>query len=438
MIQTIQEILLDAQEREWFQGTARHLKVRVVPRKATVLIGVRRCGKSTLMHQISKELQSGGVSRENILYLNFFDDRLSGLKTAGADTIMEAYFRLYPGKRGVEKIYCFFDEVQVIPGWEAFVDRILETENCEVYLTGSSAQMLSREIATQMRGRALSWELFPFSFGEYLDFAGISSRATYGTGSRYQIQKGFEAYWETGGFPEVMGMDPFLRIKIHQEYLSSILFRDLIERYDIPHPRAVADLAHRLIGSAGSLYTLNGLTNYLKSIGHKVPKSSVADYLAWFEDAYFLFTVRIFDASYGKSNANPKKIYGVDHAFIRSIAPGILVNSGHMLENLVFIALRRGSDKIYYYRTRNGQEIDFLIIGNNGLKSLYQVTESLENPATRAREVKSLNAAMKELDLNSATIVTRNGEEVISTDVGEIEVIEAWRFLLRQDFPEME
>lgn len=430
MIQTIQEILLDSQEREWFQGTARHLKVRVIRRKATVLIGVRRCGKSTLMHQIIKELQAGGVSRENILYLNFFDDRLSGLKTAGADMIMEAYYRLYPGKRGQEKIYCFFDEIQVIPGWEAFVDRILETENSEVYLTGSSAQMLSREIATQMRGRALSWELFPFSFGEYLDFAEISHRLPFGTNSRFKIQKGFESYWETGGFPEVLGMDKFLRIKIHQEYLSSILFRDLIERYDISHPRAVSDLAHRLIGSAGSLYTLNGLTNYLKSIGHKVPKSSVADYLAWFEDAYFLFTVRMFDASYGKSNANPKKIYGVDHAFIRSIAPGIFVNSGHMLENLVYISLRKETGRIYYYRTRNGLEVDFLIIGNDGHKSLYQVTESLENGATREREVKALETAMKELDLNSATIITRNGEEVIPTDSGEIKVIEAWRFLL--------
>jgi hypothetical protein len=119
------------------------------------------------------------------------------------------------------------------------------------------------------------------------------------------------------------------------------LFRDLIERYDIAHPHAFVDLSVKLLESIASLYTLNGLTNYLKSLGHKVPKNSVADYLAWFEDAYFLFTVRIFSASFSKSNVNPKKIYCIDHAFVRSVTSGILVNSGHQLENIVFVALRR-------------------------------------------------------------------------------------------------
>ncbi len=430
MIQLIQEIILDAQEKSWFTGTKRSLKLKVVPKKATVLIGVRRCGKSTRIHQVLEGLKSDGVNPKNILYLNFFDDRLANLKTIGLDKVLEAYFLLYPDKRNREKIYCFFDEIQAVPGWESFIDRLLRTENCEVYITGSSANMLSKEITTEMRGRALSWELFPFSFGEYLDYRGLASNPPFSVQKKLEIQHAFESYWDCGGFPEVVDADKFLRIKIHQEYFNSILFRDLIERYDIPHPRAIVDLARRLMDSASTLYSLNNLTNYLKSMGHKVPKSTVADFLMWLEDAYFLFTVRLYDASFSKSNANPKKIYAIDHAFIRSISSGILVNSGHLLENLVFIALRRLNGKLFYYRTERGTEVDFLMINESGDKELFQVVESMENPSTRQREIHSLKLAMSELGLNRGTIITRSDEEQIETDRGKIEVVPVWRFLL--------
>ncbi len=433
MVQLIQEIILDAQEQSWFTGTKRSLKLTVIPKKATVLIGVRRCGKSTLMHQVLEGLKSDGINRENILYLNFFDDRLANLRIAGLDKVLEAYFLLYPDKKNREKIYCFFDEIQAVTGWESFIDRLMRTENCEVYITGSSANMLSKEIATEMRGRALSWELFPFSFREYLNFRGLPSNPPFSVQNKLEIQHAFESYWNCGGFPEVIDADKFLRVKIHQEYLNSILFRDLIERYDIPHPRAIVDLARRLIDSASSLYTLNNLTNFLKSMGHKVPKSSVADYLMWLDDAYFLFTVRLYDASFSKSNANPKKIYAIDHAFIHSISSGILINSGHLLENLVFIALRRLNGKLFYYRTERGTEVDFLMINDAGGKELFQVSESMENPATRQREIQSLKLAMSELGLNGGTIITRNEADQIETDRGKIEVVPVWRFLLSQE-----
>ncbi|WP_202945910.1 AAA family ATPase [Acidithiobacillus thiooxidans] len=136
-----------------------------------------------------KKLQDTGVDRQNILYLNFFDDRLHNLQHDKLAVILEAYFSLYPEKKNAEKVYCFFDEIQVIPGWEPFVDRLMRTENCEVYITGSSAQMLSREIATQMRGRAISWEMFPFSFLEFLDYKGIDSAGPLSTKKRLTIQK---------------------------------------------------------------------------------------------------------------------------------------------------------------------------------------------------------------------------------------------------------
>lgn len=434
MIETIKSIILDFQEVRLETGVPRRIRIETVRGKAAVCIGVRRSGKSTYLFQIIQRLKDSGVPRENILYLNFFDDRLHNLRQNNLGLITEAYYSLYPEKKNAETVYCFFDEIQAVPGWEPFVDRLMRTEKCEVYLAGSSAQMLSKEIATQMRGRALSWEMFPFSFREFLDWKGIDSASTLSTKKRLVVQKAFEEYWDTGGFPEVAGLSRDLQIKIHQEYFHAILFRDLVERHDVSHPKAVTDLAHWLADNTASLYSVNSLTRYLKSLGHKAPKSVVSNYLEWFEDAYFLFTVRIFDASLARSNTNPKKVYCVDHALVTSVSSGILVNSGHLLENLVFTALRRLHPKIYYYKTKTGREVDFIVPLRKRVRMLIQVCESLAEPQTRKRETAALAEAMTELNLKSGTIVTRGEDEQIDAGGGAINVVPIWRFLL--DLPE--
>lgn len=209
-----------------------------------------------------------------------------------------------------------------------------------------------------------------------------------------------------------------------------MLFRDLVERHDIPRPKAVTDLAHWLVDNTGSLYSINKLTGYLQSLGHKAPKPAVSDYLKWFEDAYVLFTVRIFDASLARANTNPKKMYCVDHALVTSISSGILVNSGHLLENLVFIALRRVTPDIFYYRTKAGRDVDFIAGRQGPTRMLVQVCESMLDQQTRKRETTALAEAMAELKLPHGIIVTRNEEEQIQADSGKIEVMPAWRFLL--------
>ncbi|MBZ0160472.1 ATP-binding protein [Candidatus Methylomirabilis sp.] len=434
LIETIKSIILDFQDTPLETGVPRRLRIETLHGKATVCIGVRRSGKSTYMFQVIQRLLEGGVSRQNILYLNCFDDRIHTLQQDNLGLITEAYYSLYPEKKNTETVYCFFDEIQAIPGWERFIDRLMRTEQCEVFLTGSSAKMLSKEIATQMRGRALSWEMFPFSFREFLDYKGIESEGALSTKKRFLVQKAFEAYWETGGFPEVAGLGRNLRIKTHQEYFHTILFRDLVERHDVSHPKAVTDLAHWLVDNTASLYSVNSLTGYLKSLGHKAPKSAVSDYLEWFEDAYVLFTVRIFDPSLARRNANPKKIYCIDHALVTSVSSGMLVNSGHLLENLVFTALRSLYPELYYYKTRTGREVDFIVPMRGLPQMLVQACESLANPQTRKRETAALGEAMAELKLTTGTIVTRSGHERIEVDGGTIEVVPAWRFLL--DLPE--
>lgn len=432
MRETLKALILDFQEAPLETGVPRRLKVRTVAGKATILIGVRRCGKSTYAFQQVKRLLEEGVPRENILFLNLFDDRLAGLERDGLGPVTEAYFSLFPEKKGKETVHCFFDEIQAVPGWEPFVDRLMRTEKCRVTLTGSSARMLSKEVATQMRGRALSWELFPFSFREFLDAKGLDASGPLSTRRRLLVEKAFEEYQETGGFPEVVSLDKALRVKTHQEYFHAILYRDLVERHDIAHPKAVSDLARWLVDHTGSLYTGNSLTGYLKSLGHSAPKAAVASFLGWFEDAFFLYSVSVFDASLARRNTNPKKVYCVDHSLVKSVSSGILVNSGHLLENLVFTALRRAHPEIYYYKTKSGREVDFVVPGRGRPRALVQVCESLADPATRTREVSALEAAMAETGLRAGTIVTKNETERIETDDGPIEVVPAWRFLLDQ------
>ena len=438
MSEALKEIILDSQETDWPTGTPRRLEVSTLPGKATICIGPRRSGKSTFLFQLIRRLTDRGVPRENILYLNFFDDRLRHLQRDGLAGVSETYFSLYPEKKGTETLYCFFDEIQAVPGWEPFVDRLMRTERCEVYITGSSAKMLSLEIATEMRGRALSWELLPFSFREYLDFKGIDSDGPLSTQRRLLIARAFDDYWETGGFPEVAALSRPLRIKVHQEYWAAMLFRDLIERHDIAHPRAVVDLGHRLVDNTASLYSLNRLTGYLKSLGHRAPKSAVGDYIDWFEDAFFLFSIRIFDASLARAQTNPKKIYCIDHSLVRSVSSGILVNSGHLLENLVFTGLRRVTPNIFYYKSKAGREVDFVAEMNDRSRLLVQACESLADPATLKREVAGLNDSMAAVDERSGLIVTRDdasraGHEEIEVDSGTIRVLPVWRFLLNLD-----
>ncbi len=445
MNETLAALILDAQEAPLATGVPRRLRIETVPGKAAVCIGVRRSGKSTYLFQIVQRLLDGGVPRQNVLYLDLFDDRLHALAQGGLGQIVDGYYSLYPEKKGAETVYCFFDEIQEVPGWEPFVDRLMRTEVCEVYLTGSSATMLSKELATQMRGRALSWEMFPFSFREFLDARGVDGEGPQSTKGRLLVQKAFGEFWETGGFPEVIGLDRRLRIKTHQEYFHAIVLRDLVERHDVAHPRAVSDLARRLLDNVASMYSVNGLTGYLKALGHRAPKSAVSDYMEWFEDACFLFTVRIFDASLARSNTNPKKVYCVDHALVTSVSSGILVNAGHLLENLVFTALRRLHPQLYYYRTKTGREVDFVVpLSGRGrldetplaarAEMLVQVCESLAAPQTRKREVTALAEAMRELGLVTGTVVTRDEDELIETGGTSIRVIPAWRFLL--DLPQ--
>ncbi len=430
-IKTIQDVLVEAQRQARFTGVPRRLVSRLVPGKAFVCIGVRCSGKSTLLNQMITGLLGRGVAAEDILYANLFDDRLEEVRQGNLNLLTEAYFGLYPERKGNAGLHCFLDEVQMARGWESFADRLMRAENMSVYMTGSSAGMLAREVGTAMRGRSLVWELFPFSFAEYLDSKGVAVDLR-GQQARLRVRKAFDGYWRSGGFPEVIDADATLRVMIHQDYFKTMVFRDVVDRHDALHPRAVRDMAYRLLNSAASRYTINALTGYLKSLDHRVSKAFVGDVLGWMEDAYALFTVRLFDASLSRQHANAKKIYAVDHALVRSTSTGILVNDGHLLENLVFVDGRRRGRELYYYRTRSGREVDFVWRGGDGRLSMAQVAfQAPEGSDILSRELAALREALRERPDSRALVVTMDdGPRLLDLPEGAVEVVPVWQHLL--------
>lgn len=432
MSEILKEIILEGQAFVPNEYVKRDLSVSVIEKKASILIGVRRCGKSTYLLQYIEDLLRKGVAQENILAINFFDDRLHFINHTNLTAITDTYYSIYPNKKNLEKIYCFFDEIQVVSGWEVYIERLLRTENCEIVITGSSAKMLSREIATQMRGRSLSWEIFPFSFLEFLRSNNIEVKKPINSPQKYILTNLFDKYFKIGGFPEVQNVGDRDRVKIHQEYFRSVLFRDIIERHNLNHPKAILYLAHHLIDNIGQLYSINRLVNFLKTAGYKTSKTFVSEIVDLFEDAYFLFTVRKYDESHQKQQVNPKKVYCIDHALVNSVSSGINENEGALLENLVFLYIRRLYSEIYYYKTAKDQEVDFLVIPSKGSKFLVQICKSIQNEKTRKRELSAIATAMAELQVEKCILLTLNEYEEIQLSTGVVSVMPIWKYILNQ------
>jgi hypothetical protein len=400
-----------------------------------VVTGVRGSGKTTLLRQRIRQLIENGVSRENILSLDLADDRLYWVRYENPDLILEAYFDLHPQKRGSETVHCFFDEVQALPHWQLFIDRLMRTEKCEVTVAGFLLPSTEEETASPLTGRIVFWEVLPLSFREFLDGKGIESDGPFSTRQRLTIQKAFEDYWQVGGFPGVNRVDQQQRIEAYQANWNAII-ASIIGHHNISHPRAVIDLAHWLEDNTGSFYTISHLTDYLKSLGHhRVRKSSVVDWLVAFEDAGLLFSVNIFASSPTRISVNPRKVYCIDHALTASISSSILTNRDSLLENLVFTALRRVTPELFYHKTKTGREVDLVALlptlpGQERAILLIQVCASLADPRVKQSEVRSLSEAMVELAVAEGTIVTWRTDETIPVGFGTIQVVPVWRFLL--------
>ncbi len=437
MNETIRLIIAQQQRnlRSQFPIVKRDTQILPVQRKATVIIGIRRSGKSTWQHEKMESLLNDGTPPENICYIDFSDDRLDFLGNPESDPagISDTYYGMYPHNHA-RKVYFFFDELQYVNRWAQFVNRIQTTENCEVYITGSSAKLLSKEIATELGGRTFTWEIFPFSFREFLR-AGGKPQSISDISGRDGIIGAFGEYVSRGGMPERLLLPKETMAELYfQNLVNDVIARDIILRYNIPHPVQLKRLVQMLMNNMSRLVSVNKLKQRLAGEQHKLSPELISDYMDKLNDCYLLFTVPIRSYNTAVQAVNPKKVYCVDHAMAQAFSHAVSVNNGLVLENLVFVELRRSMENVFYYKTASGDEIDFAVGPDTDIR-LIQVCWELGNQTTaRQREIRALLEGMKELDLRESWIITAyEAEEYRDMETDRlIHVVPAWKWLLEQ------
>jgi hypothetical protein len=433
MKEIFKQLILDFYDEKRPESVLRHFDIPEFPdniRKAIVFVGMRRTGKTWAMYQSIQKLLDSGIDKAKILYINFEDDRLSEMQTNHFQSIIDAYFSLYPQYIDARDLHFFFDEIHEIDHWEKFIRRILDRESINIYISGSSAKLLSKEIASVLRGRTIVIEIFPFSFNEYLSYQHIPLKENYSTKQQSIISYHLQEYLTYGGFPEAISMKKNFHRTLLQGYIDIVVYRDIIERYNISNIHVVKELLRFCIQNASSLISINKIYQRFRSHGKKIGKNSIYQFMDYFEDAYCIFTIPIYSHSINKQKINPKKIYAIDQGLITAytIKPEFEIAS--RLENLVFCQLRRMTQQIFYYKTNSGKEVDFLVINSQGEIQLIQVSVSLMNPDTKKRETVAIIEAMDELSLDTATIITIENDEKIDSDTGSIYCISLWKWLL--------
>jgi len=394
--------------------------------RAAAVIGMRRSGKTWRVYQHMRANLAQGIPREAMLYLNFEDERLSQMKSEALGQVVDVFFQLHPGIHE-QRVYFYFDEIQNVPGWERFVRRLLDTMDAEVVITGSSARLLSLEIATSLRGRALATEIFPFSFREYLRHRGIETLSTYPADTTRALLVGhLRSYLIEGGFPEVQGSDATLRTMVLQDYLNVVILRDVVERHGVSMTGALRYLIRHLLNNVGSPFSVNRFYNDLRSQGFRVGKDTLHELLGHLHDAFLVFPIKIRSGSERARMVNPRKVYAVDTGLVRANSRSVTPDWGHLLENFVFLELRRRGAEVDYVKSGGGREVDFIARSPDRTDHLIQVSWSLSDPTARRRELRALREGMRERGLEHGTIVTFDEEEELEVEEGLINVVPAW------------
>lgn len=408
--------------------TPRDFDLEAIPAKALALIGMRRVGKTYLCYQRILELLDAGVKKENILYLNFEDDRLFGFSLADCQTILDVFYEDRPEKKS-EPCHFFFDEIQNVPNWERFIRRLLDTESVSVVVTGSSAKLLSAEIATGLRGRSLDREVFPYSFAEFLRARDIAlNTARPGQQTRLKLNQQARIYCLHGGLPELQGLETARRTEVAQSYVDAVVLRDVVERHGVANVEALRALLYQVLHSPTAKLSVNKLYLDFKSRGLRIAKDDLYAFLRYLTEAYLLFQLPLWTRSEKKRQVNPKKIYVIDNGILDAYSTHMTPDCGAFLENLVFLNLRRKGYAPGYYETAQGHEVDFVYRhGENTV--LIQASWSLENETTRQREIRALESASQELPDCLKCIVTF--DEEWEDEATRIRAIPLWKFLLQ-------
>ncbi len=375
-------------------GTPRSMSGAVhLPGKVTAIVGMRRAGKTTFLHQIRRQRLERGALRETLPYLNFEDERLVGLGAGQLHVLIEEYYRRLPALRGRDTVTWCFDEIQSVPGWERFVRRLLDEEQVDLFVTGSSAALLSREIATALRGRAWEVLIHPFSFAEVLRHAGQAVPAQpdfLDAPARSEIEQAFLEYLGAGGFPEVQGLDLASRFQLLRDYVDVAMLRDVVERHGVRNVVGLRWMVRHLLGNAAGLFSVEKFYAALRSQGIAISKDTVHQLLDHLQDCFLVRTVWMEASSERQRMVNPRKAYPVDPGLIPVFDRSGRANLGHALETVVLLELERRRADITYVRSAKGYEVDFLARYPGGQAELIQVAAEARSPAAAERELRAL------------------------------------------------
>lgn len=405
------------EQRELFKGSfvERDNLIKINEKSTSDLIviitGIRRCGKSVLLTQFKKD------QNENDYYINFDDDRLHTFNLDDFERLYETFIDLF----GVQSTF-YFDEIQNIAGWELFVRRLNDYSN-KIYITGSNANLLSKELGTHLTGRYLTIELFPASFKEYLRFneLTVTENDYYNREKTVLIQKQFKNYVTDGGFFKYLQTNDIDFFKI---LYDNILYRDIIVRYKLSHEKGIKDIFYYLTSNIAKEFSYTTL----KNISDIASVTTIRDYISYLENSYLLFTINRYDISLKKQLISPKKVYIIDTGFANSISFKFSEDYGRLLENIVFLKLKRNGLEIYYHRQK--KECDFIIKEGLDMIQAIQVTKSLSDINTNKREIDGLIEAMKVHDLKEGLILTDDEENEFIQDGFKIIVKPIWKWLL--------
>jgi predicted AAA+ superfamily ATPase len=369
-------------------------KIEIGGNLILIISGIRRCGKSTLLHQIKK-------TSDKSCYFNFEDILATGFELPDfkkLDAII---------KESYQEADLFFDEIQAVDGWENYA-RSAQDDGFFMIITGSNASLLSRELGTKLTGRHLTYELFPFSYAEFLVFR----KADPGLNS-------FRDYFITGGFPEYVRQN---NPEILQQLFRDILYRDIIVRHGLKNASLVEKLSTFLITNAGKKYSYNSLMKTFETGS----ANTIIDYVSYFEDSYLMMTVPMFSYSLKDQIRNPKKIYSIDHGMARVNSLSFSKDEGRILENIVFLHLRRKWKEIYYYSGK--RECDFVVFDRDKVEMVVQVCYVLSDD-NMAREISGLKEAMEFFQLNNGLLISYDQEDIFEEGGRKIMIIPAWKWM---------
>jgi len=393
-------------------------------KEVIVITGVRRAGKSSLMRLISADMMKKyGIRKDNILYLNFEDERFTEFDVKDFEQVYELFLEVYHPKG---KKYFFLDEVQNVKGWERWVNRLYEFEGIKVFATGSNAAMLSPEISTALTGRNRQLVVYPFSFYEFLSLKkySLDKDSFYSREKRVAIKELFKEYLMLGSFPEVLKISD---VTLLEQYFKDIIYRDIIARYSIRNIKEIKELTLFLASNIG---TAQSYKNLKDMIGVK-SLNTIKNYLEILQSVFLFFRLELFSYSVKKQIYNPSKIYSIDQALSNSIAFKFSQDLGHIYENIVFIELLRRGFEIYYWKSKKGREVDFLVKRGLKIEKAIQVSIRLTDRKTKQREIEGLLGASEELKVKDLVIITEDEEQEEKINKNKIRIVPLWKYLLQ-------